>query len=80
MLKCELSVLLGMKSGNFYGKIFIYGKKPLKPTVSKQIELKCKEIFDCNKKSIERQKVIYRILGQKNEKTVMILPFYHIKN
>jgi hypothetical protein len=60
--------------------IFIYGKKPLKPTVSKQIELKCKEIFDCNKKSIERQKIIYRILGQKNEKTVMILPFYHIKN
>jgi len=22
MLKCELSVLLGMKNGNFYGKIF----------------------------------------------------------
>ena len=60
--------------------IFIYGKKPLKSTVPSKIEFKCSQESDCNKDFIDKQKIIYRILGQDNKKSVEISPFYHNNN
>ena len=52
--------------------IFIKGKKPLLPTTNNIIKFDCLFKEECKKILINKQKIIYKILGQNNDKKANI--------
>jgi hypothetical protein len=54
----------------------IKGRKPHLPLDSKIIKLNCKFKKECQKKHINKQKLIFKILGQKKERKADISEFY----
>ena len=57
--------------------IIIDGKQPLKSAKTYTFEVDCKNSSNCDKNLIQNQKILYRVLGQSNERLGMIQPFYY---
>ncbi len=57
--------------------ILIKGKKPLKPSESAIVKINCSSREECKKISINKQKIIFRILGQDKEKKAEISQHYY---
>ena len=57
--------------------IIIDGKQPLKSAKTYTFEVDCKNSSNCDKNFIQNQKILYRVLGQSNERLGMIQPFYY---
>jgi|TARA_B110000211_G_scaffold48413_1_gene52499 hypothetical protein len=61
-------------------KIIINGKKPHKPAVNNLININCTLKKYCSKKQINKQQVIYKILGQDEFKLENISEHYFVSN
>ena len=61
-------------------KIIIYGKKTHKPAVNNLININCTLKKYCSKKQINKQQIIYKILGQENFKLANISEHYFVSN
>ena len=55
---------------------FINGSKPFLPINSENLKFNCNFKSSCKKNKIDNQKLIFKIMGQENEKFASISPFY----
>lgn len=57
-------------------KVIIEGKKPQRSTVDKIINVNCNSKKECSKKLINKQKILFNILGQEKNKLAKISEHY----
>ena len=57
--------------------IILKGKRPLMPVKNIKVKLDCEFKEACKQKYIDKQRIIFRILGQSKDKSAKISKYYH---
>ena len=55
---------------------YLDGRKPFVPVKIADLEFNCNFLSNCKKDKIDKQKIVFKIIGQDEEKLATISPYY----